>query len=405
MRIRFVLAFTALTAATAIGGTLYRWVDKNGTIHYSDSPPSSAKRIERVETPDSPEFAKPSQSSGGATGLWEVRVTTQSPEDPGPLPDNQSSEYLETLGGGIAIREKKQGSVLEDVRWSISVRVKPNVPEGAVLEAHFYDAAQPYAPMVVEKILDRTTIAQSMDISILSPILAAIRCGSFPVTINVFSDRSKARLLGTHVQYFRSMIDSSLSDPVGRLFESTSGGRPACREAIQPGENLVFYIPVGWGLLNRSRMANEALEEYIAFGDSFPKWRGLVSVTTFYAQRIAPTEALTSAQEIAARSCDKSLTHPVVPSPNDGPPAASTVVVCGEVPGTDQAEVAALKAITGRNNSYLISRAWRTQGGPPEAILKKFEDQLPEGRRLLDSVWLCGSGELEQPCPLPARLQ
>ncbi|HET8552276.1 MAG TPA: DUF4124 domain-containing protein [Gammaproteobacteria bacterium] len=49
-----VALLLALMAATAWAG-VYRWVDKNGVVHYSDSPPPSGAKLVAVEsTPTDP---------------------------------------------------------------------------------------------------------------------------------------------------------------------------------------------------------------------------------------------------------------------------------------------------------------------------------------------------------------
>jgi hypothetical protein len=46
--LRFVLALAALLVATAVSAQAYRWVDKDGKVHYSDSPPpAAAKNVEQ----------------------------------------------------------------------------------------------------------------------------------------------------------------------------------------------------------------------------------------------------------------------------------------------------------------------------------------------------------------------
>lgn len=45
----FLLALTALSLAsgTAVAGKLYKWVDENGKVHYTDTPPPEASKTER----------------------------------------------------------------------------------------------------------------------------------------------------------------------------------------------------------------------------------------------------------------------------------------------------------------------------------------------------------------------
>jgi hypothetical protein len=56
MRTSLVFACLALLATAAGATEVYRWVDENGVIHYSDQPHPGAEKVEVVEPPTMPAY-------------------------------------------------------------------------------------------------------------------------------------------------------------------------------------------------------------------------------------------------------------------------------------------------------------------------------------------------------------
>ena len=48
-----LLIFFVITADPAVAD-FYKWVDENGVVHFSDTPPKSKQEIETIATPDYP---------------------------------------------------------------------------------------------------------------------------------------------------------------------------------------------------------------------------------------------------------------------------------------------------------------------------------------------------------------
>ena len=71
MRKNLVLAVMALIAISAVGGTIYKWVDEKGVTHYSESPPPG-EQGQRVEIP-SPVPAPTPESGVLPQKSWEQK--------------------------------------------------------------------------------------------------------------------------------------------------------------------------------------------------------------------------------------------------------------------------------------------------------------------------------------------
>jgi hypothetical protein len=49
-----VLFVFLVISADPVAADLYKWVDENGVVHFSDTPPKSKQEIETIATPDYP---------------------------------------------------------------------------------------------------------------------------------------------------------------------------------------------------------------------------------------------------------------------------------------------------------------------------------------------------------------
>jgi len=202
----FLLCFLIVAAVEA---DIYKWVDDKGVINYSESPPPGRKS-ERVETAPSPSKEAIEEAQERLQRrVQEQRMreqTRQSEADNrslplsalGPLPQNVSSEYLETKSTGISMDfEKKVAQV------SIALVSKAGLPSGAYLEVNFENPADPAAPIVVK----RSRQGGEQEMFIVSPEFKGLKCRNYQVMVHVFRDGSKSELLGVHRQIIQSRVN------------------------------------------------------------------------------------------------------------------------------------------------------------------------------------------------------
>jgi Domain of unknown function (DUF4124) len=107
-----VIALTSLASGGAIAATVWKWVDKNGAVHYSDQPGPGAVRVDlNVQTYDAKESKIPSNRP----------ITPQDSKTP-VVPTYQKIEILKPVNEETFIGT---GGLV-----SVSVQVDPGVQTG-----------------------------------------------------------------------------------------------------------------------------------------------------------------------------------------------------------------------------------------------------------------------------------
>jgi hypothetical protein len=147
-----------LFAATTLAG-VHKWTDSDGDVHYTDTPPSGvpAQPLKPDPAPPSEEVEKARSRLEAMTKSVEVHEQKRARATEinrlrrlGPLPPNESSEFLETIGSGVLYQWDDEAVT---AKFSIAVRVKPTVPYmTAYIEAHFEHPSHPGTPMVDGKL-------------------------------------------------------------------------------------------------------------------------------------------------------------------------------------------------------------------------------------------------------------
>ncbi len=108
------LLFTLLSLACslALAATVYKWVDENGTVHYSDQPHPNAQKVEVQAAQTYPATATPSQAAAAANA-------------------HAGNEAAERAYRGCAIVSPQDGTQVANVdSLNVSVRTDPAVHGG-----------------------------------------------------------------------------------------------------------------------------------------------------------------------------------------------------------------------------------------------------------------------------------
>ncbi len=91
MLMRYLICLIpVLLSASAMAGSIHKWVDEDGNVHYGDAPPVSAQTESvRVQSaPTNPGRSLPRLSSPGDTG--ENDAATAAADDAGGVPKDQA---------------------------------------------------------------------------------------------------------------------------------------------------------------------------------------------------------------------------------------------------------------------------------------------------------------------------
>ena len=149
----------------------------------------------------------------------------------GPLPENESSEYLDTKSTGIALNWKEgvaQYSMMLSAKRRLGQlrqttemsRRDFRLPFRAYLEVYFENPADSNNPIVVSKVWE----AEQQDIFFLSPSFKGLKCRNYKVVVYVYKDSEKSKFLGVHQQNIQSRVNLDKIKSVEELFQATSQG-------------------------------------------------------------------------------------------------------------------------------------------------------------------------------------
>jgi hypothetical protein len=79
--------------------------------------------------------------------------------------------------------------------------------------------------------------------------------------------------------------------------------------------------------------------------------------------------------------------------------AAQTFLVCPQVPGTNYAELAVVKAIEGPDYLYVVQRAWRLPAAKADAVVTDSRGPRAAAEAFLAQVHLCNPAVDRSACP------
>jgi hypothetical protein len=114
MKRTLLFTLILLASSLALAATVYKWVDENGTVHYSDQPHPNAQKVQVQDVQTYPSSQTPSQAAATAKA-----------QQQGPTPDARQSYR------GCAIVNPQDGAALANPdSLSVSVRTDPGVQPG-----------------------------------------------------------------------------------------------------------------------------------------------------------------------------------------------------------------------------------------------------------------------------------
>ncbi len=216
-------------AGTACAGEMCKWVDEDGCVHYAASCPPGVES-EKLALPAPPTDA---QRTAAAEGYESAREYLDDRDDQrskdgdgdrfrsistaalGPLPENLESRYLTTTSTHFGIH-------IDDMSYSLmlTVKAKPNLPIGSLLQAHIPDPSNRHAHVIIERTVER----KGQTLVFHAGSLKAMYCQNFPVIVRVYEDFSAQRLLGTHRQTIQARVDSRLVKSRSDLVAAVTNG-------------------------------------------------------------------------------------------------------------------------------------------------------------------------------------
>ncbi|MCM8611450.1 DUF4124 domain-containing protein [Accumulibacter sp.] len=213
-----------LLAGDAAAQKVYRWVDKQGQVHFSDAPAEDAKSSEvPCAPPPTPrQVDEARQRAERERQAVEAAAAARAQRDAsrlsgtanaapfGPTPENVTSELMRTVGTAVTCDER-QPSRLQHT-FVLQLHVDPHVPAGAYFEAEFeneHDARKPLRAGGELRAVGFPEVKEE-SVTLVSPPFDTVRCRNYEVVVRLYRGRTSRELLGTHRQKIGSRVDSAL---------------------------------------------------------------------------------------------------------------------------------------------------------------------------------------------------
>jgi len=228
------VSFLLAGVAQAVEPEVYKWVDEQGVVHYSERPPEGreCKEMELQEPFTAEEIEEAQklykelvedQSSRRELREQEELYEIKKPHNAGrpriPLPMNEISVYLETVSTSLQWNMQELYG-----QFSLVLRPGENLPKQAVLEAHFPNPAVPGKVEVVKAVVNR----RESRIHLQSPRLRGFQCQNYQIVVHIYERKDRDKSIGTHYQYIQSIVDLSRVKTPGQLASALSYGN--CRD-------------------------------------------------------------------------------------------------------------------------------------------------------------------------------
>ncbi len=149
---------------------------------------------------------------------------------------------------------------------------------------------------------------------------------------------------------------------------------------LDKGERLLFVEPDGWQQIFANRVDNLSTTEYAPNGSNEKNWKELLSVQQLLNVPDADLdEMITRVVDHLSRSCTDFDIKPIALSGvSHQYPTMGMMVFCGASTQNGLGEFSIIRAISGKENFYILQKSWRTepfsteQGAPIDMESRKF---------------------------------
>ena len=142
--------------------------------------------------------------------------------------------------------------------------------------------------------------------------------------------------------------------------------------------------------------------DFVPLGDAPREWTQLIGVQGLprSPQPGQAVRVLEGMQEVRARRCGvpAGAVEALLPEASASA-AAQTFLVCPQVPGTNYAELAVVKAIEGPDYLYVVQRAWRLPAAKADAVVTDSRGPRAAAEAFLAQVHLCNPAVDRSACP------
>ncbi len=110
---RYLMALTLLVSISLHAGTIHKWIDADGNVHYGDAPPVTVKTESvRVQSAPSnpgkslPRLSTPGSENEGGSATTAATDETAVPKDQAKIACDQAKEDLQVINRNTRIKLK-----------------------------------------------------------------------------------------------------------------------------------------------------------------------------------------------------------------------------------------------------------------------------------------------------------
>ncbi len=102
---RIIICLIIMTSSSLFAGSILKWVDEDGNIHYGDAPPIAVEteRVRVLSAPNNPGKALPRLSTDGSTGNSNNRGTNVANQENFKLPADQAKIACEEATADLKV--------------------------------------------------------------------------------------------------------------------------------------------------------------------------------------------------------------------------------------------------------------------------------------------------------------
>jgi hypothetical protein len=178
---------------------------------------------------------------------------------------------------------------------------------------------------------------------------------------------------------------------------------PSFGQMSQGGERLLLAPDPSWPMASRQGNETMSMVEYVPAGETVQNWSRKLMVQVFPNDKTSLADWVQSFRFYfpARWNCDGKQLIRSLSGWTNGYEWMRLITVCNRSLAHNSGEFSLLQFMRGRDNIYVVQRAWR---GPAFAqnVAPVPPEEFREWVAFMDKVSLCDSRYREHPCPVEA---
>ena len=161
-------------------------------------------------------------------------------------------------------------------------------------------------------------------------------------------------------------------------------------EGAKDKERLLLEVPGGWVKIDEQSDENVQSAYYLREGIDADDAKEILAAQILFGRADRKPEAILGVlADEAEKQCDPFTAHPIPLDANPEYATLAIMVLCGWNKASQTGEVTLVRAITGKQNLYLIQKIWKTSQYNLDGEVPVSFDERKTWREFLISVDIC----------------